>query len=50
MSLRRLFLAYPVDLVQIHFGPPARNGEEDGRKLDLGLTREMGKKWLKMGK
>ena len=36
----------PVDLVQIHFGPPARNGEENGQKMDYGLTRQMGEIWL----
>ena len=30
-------------MLQIHFGPPIRNGEENGRKMDFGLTREMGK-------
>ena len=38
----------PVDLVQIHFGPPARNGDENGRNMDFGLTWEMGK-WGKHG-
>ena len=31
------------ELVQIHFGPPARNGDENGRKMHFGLTWEMGK-------
>ena len=28
----------PVDLVLIHLGPPPKNGEENGRKLETGLT------------
>ena len=41
-----------VDLVQIHFGPPARNGDEYGRKMVFGLTcmGNGGKMAQKMGK
>ena len=29
----------PVDLVQIHFRPPAQNVDENGRTMDFGLTK-----------
>ena len=32
----------PVGLVQTHFGPPAGNGDENGRKVDFGITWKMG--------
>ena len=36
----------PMDLVQIHFGPPAQNG----RKLESCLNRETGGKGPEYGK
>ena len=40
----------PVELVQIHFGPPARNGDENGRRVEFRLAQERGKNGPKNGK
>ena len=49
-SRTREIYCNPVNLVQIHFGPPARNGDENGWKMDFGLTWEWGENSRKMEK
>ena len=40
---KKLQLWNPVDLVQIYFGPPARNGDENGQKGILASPGKWGK-------
>ena len=49
-SSARIWDCNPVNLVQIRFRPPARNGDENGRKMNFGLTWEMGGKLPDKGK
>ena len=48
--LRGSTFAIPIAMYRPHFGPPAPNGEKNGRKLDFAPAGKRGKNGRKMGK